>query len=169
MIKIWWIIWYFNHYDGPSDSGIPSWYDDQIKRGALHWYLIFQKHYREDFRDTLERWCAKYLGWSIPQSNGRKKRIEHRFNEIDDIIDKSIGKQYLIALPHDARTLPSDVRLRCDYHGRDFLKLPYFIEACAREYGYTSSVITSFVFGGGLTLLIVFWNRLTEAMGTLLQ
>ena len=153
-------MWYFTHYTGPRDTGVPSWYDDSIKRGALHWYLIFYKYYREDFRDTFERWRASLTDWKIPQSKVRKERVEKRFRELDDIIDKTIGLGYLIPSPSSPRELRDDIRLTCNYKGRDFLWPHYFIEACAREFGYTASILTSFIFGGGLTFLIVFLSGL---------
>lgn len=166
MIKVWWLMWYFTHYDGPTDPSVSSWYNDTLKRDRLCWYLISNKNYREDLRDTFERWIT-YFDWHVPQnSESRKKRVEKRFRELDDIIDKAIELGYLTVslMPHE---FPGDARLSCNYKGRDFLKLHYFIEACAREFGYLFSILTSFLFGAGSVLALLFWNRAMDFLVTI--
>jgi hypothetical protein len=168
MIKVWWLMWYFTRYDGPTDASVPFWYDGTMSKGRLHWYLVFNKNYREDVRDTIERWVAYFFGLQISRPKNRDKRIKKRFKEIYDTIDKAIDLGYLIASSPTPYTFPDDIRLSCNYRGRDFLKPHYFIEACAREFGYIASVTASFLVGVGGTSIVLSWGHLINFLAGLL-
>jgi len=158
MVKLWWVMWYFIHYDGETDTSLPSWYDGKkLKRGYLKFYLIFNKHFREDFRDTLERWVYTRLDKQIPHSDRRKIRIQNRFQELDDIIDKAISKNLLIPQPSAPNVSKRDIYLECDFRGREFIKPLHFINEFAKEYGPTKSLLAGTGFGAiSLALLQYF-------------
>ncbi len=153
MIRAWWVMYYFVHYDGTSDVSVPHWHTD-IERGALLHHLIVRKYFREDVVDTFERWWYTFVlrRSIIQESPARKRRVEKRFQEVNDAIDKTIDLKYIFPVPgQSTHTLSYRVRLDHNFKGREFIKPHYFLKACLQEF----DPVLRFFLGGSVGAMIV--------------
>ena len=166
MIKLWWLMFYFNNSNRPRGSNLPSWHDE-ISRGEFVNYLINQKHFRENFIETKRRWYYKISKSTQYKSIAGRDRLLWQRKQIDDLVDKALSKNLLLPKGNSSgnlRPIASEVYLTTDWRGRDFIKFFNFIEACAREYGFMASIITAFIIGVGGTLLVVFFNEIQNLL-----
>ena len=151
MIRMWWVIRYLSKYNNPASAPMEVWFKDVVSREYLVQYLIFKKHYREDWRDTLERWLSYLFDKQfIKQSSRGLARARKQRKEIDDIIDNCISRNYILEKGESNRY----VYLTTDYRGRNFLKPVNFLNAVLAEYGHVVSLIV--VLGGGSLLTFAF-------------
>ncbi|MDO8492917.1 MAG: hypothetical protein Q7S34_04715 [bacterium] len=163
MIKLWRVVWYFTRPDRPNDTGVPSWHDE-ISRGEFIYYLAHQKMFRENWVSTLRRYY--YLGiigkWPSTTNPLEQKRIKGQHKEINDLIDKVLNPKYgylLVSRTTSQYPSSSEIFLTIDWRGREFINNPLiFFNALFKEYGY----VTSFIFGSGGTLILIFWNVIIE-------
>ncbi|MDO8443145.1 MAG: hypothetical protein Q7S81_02735 [bacterium] len=159
MIKLWWLMWYFTRPNRPKDGNAPNWFNDNISRSYFRIHLAHEKNFYEDWKSTIRRWYQCISGkYPTQATEYGTNLVRIQWKKIDDLIDKAIKKELLIPLDANNR----NTTLTTDWRGRDFIKPLYFIEACAREYGYTASVVSSFIIGSGATLFIFFRERFFE-------
>lgn len=166
MIKLWWLMWYFTRQNRPSSLNQPSW-QNKITRGELITYLLFEKHFREYWSHTVLRWFNTVTRRNKMVGGGLRSSPTQR-QEIKDLIDEAIKKELLLPSGNSSgamHPIPSEVFLITDYRGRHFIRPLIFIEACAREYGFFASILTSFIIGIGGTLLVIFWDNIKLYLG----
>ncbi|SRR5258708_3673245 len=159
MIKMWWITWYFARYYPASTTPVMQWTSGEVRRDVFVWHLLFTTHYREDVRDTIQRWYCALTGEEIFKGDLGRAREQHR--DIDDTLDRCIERSYIISRATSVnRPTTSEIFLSVNHRGRDFLKPLKFAEACAREYAYFASIFASLLVGVGGTLLAIFWPKI---------
>jgi hypothetical protein len=127
----------------------------------------------EDWRDTLWTWYdyATTGTWTVGARTHARAIIQRQ--RIDDILENAKRREYLLVYrpktnPYDIIDSTPEGFLYVDDRGRNFLKPLSFLEASLKEY---SHVVASVLGGGGVTLLIAFWNSivgyLAEFLGNL--
>ncbi|MFC1801937.1 hypothetical protein ACFLY7_00645 [Patescibacteria group bacterium] len=148
-MKIRLIVKYFDEYITSNNCG------NGINRYNFVEYLVFQKKFRQDFRDTIRNWYINFFKngnfGSIKKT--RILRAVKQRKEIKDCLDYCLLKNYIfIKRVTTLNPTDSDVYLDIDFRGRDFLKWPDFFNACLERYGHLKSLLL----GGGGVLFIKF-------------
>ena len=162
MIKRWWLLWYLVYYRDPETSSLENWYKNEVARHTFRNQLIFFKRFREDWRDTVLQWWHGFRNTAIPQSKSGLGRARKQQREIDDLIDWGIRNNLILSRNSVQRPTSLEIFISTDDRARNFIKILPFVEACAKEYGYFASILTSLMIGIGGTLLTIFGDRILK-------
>lgn len=145
---MWWIVRYLDNYYDPRTTSVTQWTKGEVTYQDFTWYLLFKRHYREDIRDTIQRWFSSLLGRESFKGDIGRARTQRR--EIDDAINKCLKKQYITSRSSLTVLAPltSEIRLSVNTQGREFLKPLKFLNTLMSEYGYITSLLTGGVVVG---------------------
>lgn len=146
---MWFLIRYLDSYKDPQ-------------RGA-HWviqarpteqdftgYLIFEKHFIEDWRDKLSRYFYTITKKQRQQSKfGAKLSRLHR-KRVKDVVQSCIDRGLIQYSKPSLGASSMNTNVWTDHKSREFLQPLRFFNAVLKEYGYT----VSFIFGAGGTAII---------------
>ena len=148
MIRLWWLCFYFELFHSQR-LGTLEYYDNKVDEHEFINYVLNEKHFGEDVRETLKRWIHGLFGVWILQGSKGMNRMQKQRKLIFDLIEDAKKREYL--LPVDSGlTGVRYTKLNMDYRGRNFIRTLPFLNAVLKEYGY----FTSFFFGaGGATVL----------------
>ncbi len=159
-----WVIWYLSKYNSPTTPSLESWYGGKVLKSNFMEYLLFQKYYREDWRDTIIRWFYFVIKKrNTHSSNKGMARERMRRREIEDILNDCISRGYIIEKhSNDEIDERFSYVLFLNFQGRNFIKPLKFLNTALAEYGYVLSVFLGL---GGAGILYYFWRGLLRFFG----
>ncbi|MBI4065645.1 hypothetical protein HY412_00425 [Candidatus Kaiserbacteria bacterium] len=167
MLRLWQLMWYFTRPDRPTEQNAPLWYTNGISRSSLWLHLAHDKHFCEDWRSTIREWYYRFRGRRPMNTTEHEMRWARSQKQIiDDLIDKALHDGYLeISKTSSSRPTSSEIFLKTNWKGRDFLKPLPFFNALLKESGY----LYSFIFGVGGTLLLTFSGKIIGFLAALIK
>jgi len=154
MRRLYLLMWHFTRPHRPGGVNVPSWYTDEITRSEFKDYLSYNKRFLEDWRGTLRRWYYTKIVNAWPSKHNQRDvdRIRLQRKRIDDLIDKAVSKNLLlITRITSPNPTSSEIYLKTDWRGREFVKPVQFFKALLEEY----DPVVRFTLGGSFGALIV--------------
>lgn len=167
MINLWRLVYYFVNYLDPGTTSAQHWYSGEINRGSFVNWLLLNKHFREDWRDTFGRWAYVLTGkWYKWSSNQKRARIQQQ--NVNDILDLALSEGYIRikrTIGAGGSHTASETLLCATQKGREFLKFLPFMDAVLKRYGY----FWSLAFGAGASAIIRFWDVVVQVARTIIH
>ncbi|MFC1594893.1 hypothetical protein ACFL3E_00510 [Patescibacteria group bacterium] len=128
---------------------LENWYKKEVNRHKFIEYLIFQKHYLENWRETLNKWLypltktTSFFGAKSSLYRAHKQR-----DNIDHIINYCIARKYIKSASNLPRPTPMETNLSVEILGKEFIKPLRFIDAVLKEYGYSIAFFFGLISSG---------------------
>lgn len=162
MMRLWLLCRYFDTFHGRK-GGTIQYYDGTVNKNEFLNYLLNEKHFGEDVRETLKRWIHNLIGVWILQNDKGHYRAQKSRRMVYDLFQEAKRRFFLLESGDNLNS-----KLEMDDRGRKFIKLLTFLNTVAKEYSYFTSTLSIILGSVGGTLLIVFWNKIIGFFASLL-